>query len=161
MLENPNIVPFQDPTFLDLQWMFGAQIGKDTSSNFALSLEGLAVRTIDNRFVVPVLEGASANLIDVTGLTIGIDPYVFRIPIAFENVRPGHLLVRSDSPFSTVFVEKAPDVNKRRIHGIDPTTDEVVEIIVPEKSLDIPSFLVRVISLFDGFDGEGLGGAGS
>jgi hypothetical protein len=155
MLENPNIVPFQDPACFDLRWMFGAQIGKDTTSNFTLSFNGLAVKTADNKFVVPVLEQGSANLVDVTCLTIGIDPYVWRIPIAFESVKPGHLLVRADSPFSLIFVEEV-DVKERRIHGLDPLCDQVVDIVVPERTLDVPSFLVRVVSLFDGFDGEGF-----
>jgi hypothetical protein len=155
MLENPNIVPIQDPACFDLRWMFGAQIGKDTTSNFTLSFNGLAVRTVDNKFVVPVLEGETASLIDVTCLTIGIDPYVWRIPVAFESIRRGHLLVRSDSPFSLLFVERV-DIKERRIHGIDPMCDQVVDIVVPERTMDVPSFLVRVVSLFEGFDGEGF-----
>src|SRR5262245_23218677 len=104
MIENPNIVPFQDPSCFDVRWLFGAQIGKDTTSNFTWSLEGLAIKTVDNRFVHPVVEGKTANLIDVTCLTIGIDPYVWRIPVEFESVQRGQLLVRSDSPFSLLFV---------------------------------------------------------
>jgi hypothetical protein len=156
MIENPNIVPFQDPTTcFDLRWMFGAQIGKDTTSNFTWSFNGLAVRTMDNRFVVPLLEGERGRLIDVTCLTLGIDPCVWRIPVAFESIRPGHLLVRSDSPFSLLFVERVEE-RERRIHGIDPMTDEVVNILVPQKTLEVPSFLVRVVSLLDTLDGEGF-----
>jgi hypothetical protein len=156
VLENPNIdiVPFQDPACFDLRWMFGAQIGKDTTSNFTLSLNGLAVRTVDNKFVVPVLENDTASLIDVTCMTIGIDPYVWRIPVAFESIERGHLLVRSDSPFSLLYVEEV-NIKERRIHGIDPIIDQVVDIVVPERTLDVPSLLVRVVSLFDGLDGDG------
>lgn len=135
--------------------MFGAQIGKDTTSNFTWSFNGLAVRTLDNRFVVPQFEGDTASLIDVTCLTIAMDPCVWRLPVAFESVQRGQLLVRSDAPFSLLFVERV-DLKDRRIHGIDPMSDQVVNILVPEKSLEVPSFLVRVVSLFDAFDGDGL-----
>jgi hypothetical protein len=150
--------PVPDPTCFDVPWIFGAQIGKDTTANFALSFNGLALKTLDNRWVVPSFEEGRANLIDVTCLIItGIDPYVFRIPVTLEGVEPGDLLVRSDSPFALAFVEEV-DVEARRIRGIDPRNDEVVEIVVPEKSLDMPNFLVRIVSLLEGFGGEGLEG---
>lgn len=158
MIENPNIIPFQDPTAcFDLRWMFGAQIGKDTTSNFTWSFNGLAVRTVDNRFVVPSLEDdrAPAKLTDVTCLTIAIDPCVWRIPVAFESIKRGQLLVRSDSPFSLVFVERV-EVKERRIHGIDPMIDQAVNILVPERTLEVPSFLVRIVSLFDALGGDGF-----
>jgi hypothetical protein len=90
-------------------------------------------------------------LIDVTCLTIGADPYVFRIPVSVEDVEAGDLLVRSDSPLSLLFVERPP--RDGRIQGIDPRSDEAVEILIPDKSLDIPTLLVRVVSLFGGLDG--------
>jgi hypothetical protein len=161
MLENPNvtanIVPFQDASCFDLNWMFGAQIGKDTTSNFAFSFAGLAVRTLDNRWLVPKLDNnGNPKVTDVTCLTIGIDPCVYRIPVVYDSVTPGNLLIRSDAPFSVVFVTEKLDGH--RIKGIDPRTDEVVEIIVPSQELDVPSFLVRAFSLFDGLDGGIFGG---
>jgi hypothetical protein len=156
MLENPNaianIVSGADLTCFDQRWVLGAQVGKDESSNFALSFNGLAVRTPDNRFVVPQLsDDGAVKLIDVTCLTIAADPYVFRIPVSVDDVEPGHLLVRSDSPFSLLFVEK--NLGGSRIQGIDPRSDEAVEILVPDKSLAVPTMLVRVVSLFDRLDG--------
>jgi hypothetical protein len=158
MIENPNIVPFQDPaSCFDLRWMFGAQIGKDTTSNFALSFNGLAVRTIDNRFVVPGFKGNTATLTDVTCLTINVDPCVWRIPVAFEKVKPGDLLVRSDMPFSLLFVQESKE-QERRLHVIDPMTDQAVDIVVPDRTLEVPSFLVRIVSLYDVFDADDFKG---
>jgi hypothetical protein len=156
MLENPNAVANVasglDLTCFDQRWVLGPQIGKDTSSNFALSFNGLAVRTLDNRFVVPRLgDDGVVKLIDVTCLTIAADPQVFRIPVTLEDIKPGDLLVRSDSPFSLLMVESGP-VNGR-IEGIDPRSDETVEIVIPDRTLNIPTLLVRVVSLFDGLDG--------
>jgi hypothetical protein len=157
MLENPNaianILPVADPACFDQRWVLGAQVGRDTSTNFALSYDGeLAIRTADNRFVVPKLgPGGVVKLIDVTCLTIAVDPYVFRIPVSIDSIRPGHILVRSDSPFSVIVVERRPELG--RIRGIDPRSDEAVEMLIPDKSLDIPTVLVRVMSLFDGFEG--------
>ncbi len=156
MLENPNPAPPPatglDLTCFDQRWVLGPQIGKDTSANFALSFNGLAVRTLDNRFVVPRLtdEGV-VRLMDVTCLTIAADPYVFRIPVTVEDVRAGDLLVRSDSPFSLLMVERPPA--NGRIVGIDPRSDETVEILIPDRTLNIPTLLVRIVSLFDGIDG--------
>src|SRR5262249_55589644 len=109
MLENPNananalanILPAVDSACFDQRWVLGAQIGRDTSSNFALSFDGeLTIRTADNRFVVPERgPGGNIKLIDVTCLTLNADPYVFRIPVSVDSIRPGQILVRSDSPF--------------------------------------------------------------
>jgi hypothetical protein len=154
MLETPNVaaslVPFQDASCFDVPWMFGAQIGKDTTSNFAFSFNGLAIRNIDNRFVVLELDGAGVKVTDVTCFTIGLDPLVYRIPVLNTDVKRGDYLIRSDAPFSLVFVTEL--VNEHRIKGIDPRTNEVVEIVVPDRQLDMPNFLVKAVSLLGSFD---------
>jgi hypothetical protein len=156
MLENPNAAANPttglDLTCFDQRWVLGPQIGKDTSSNFALSFNGLAVRTLDNRFVVPRLgDDGKVKLMDVTCMTMATDPYVFRIPVTVDDVKPGDLLVRSDSPFSLLVVEAGPA--NGRIEGIDPRSDETVEILIADRTLNIPTLLVRVVSLFDGMEG--------
>ncbi len=162
MLETPNtagnLVPFFDPTCFDQRWMFGAQIGKDTTNNFAFSMSGLAIRTADNRFVAPQMVGKNAKMTDVTCLTIGMDPMVYRLPVRLNDIDAGDLLIRSDSPFQLVFVTST-DVPGRRIRGVDPLINEFVEILVPEQELDLPNFLVKAVSLMDGF--MGIGGTGS
>jgi len=160
MLENPSSVVSTstglDLSCLDQRWVLGPQIGKDTSANFALSFDGLAIRTLDNRFVVPQLDAGRVKLIDVTCLTIAADPLVFRVPVTIDAVQPGDILVRSDSPFSLLVVETPPADN--RIVGIDPRTDETVEILIADRTLDIPTLLVRIVSLFQGIEAYGDAG---
>src|SRR5262245_55555977 len=126
--------------------LFGLQIGRDTSGQFALSLDGLAVLTPAGRYV---LKDPDRNrLVDVSPLILtGIDPWVFRIPA--ERVEPGDLIVTSDTPFSTLYVvESYTDRSPRHIEGLDPATGYIVQYFPPAQLLFLNIF-VRVISLFE------------
>src|ERR1044072_6845569 len=77
-----NVVPFRDSGSFDIDCIFGVEIGRDRSGNFALGFNGLAVRTPDDRFVVPYLENDIVRLMDASCLLFsGLDPYVFRFPV--------------------------------------------------------------------------------
>jgi hypothetical protein len=127
--------------------LFGIQIGLDTSSNFALSVDpydfeiGLAVQTPGGRFLT--MDRRRCRLVDVTALVIPLSPWVYRIPVT--EVRHGDLIVTADDPFSALYVlEKLEGM---RILGLDTGTCQEVSFIPPENLF--VNFYVRVVSLFD------------
>jgi hypothetical protein len=145
-----NVVPFRDSNSFDIDCIFGVEIGRDKSGNFALGLNGLAVRTPDDRFVVPYLDGGIARLVDASCLLFsGLDPYVFRFPVL--AVEPGDLIVTADSPFSALFVVEA---HGDFVRGVVPGTQQLVRY-VPPSNIFGQSFFVKVFSIFNLFGGGG------
>jgi hypothetical protein len=123
----------------------GISIGKDTTGNFRLCPEGLAVRTVaDGKFFVAKNEG----LLDVSDLTIdGAENFVYRVPVRPNDVRKGDLIVTSENPFSVLFVDTVD--SNGVLSGVDPGEQERSEH-VPTTNLLIGSPLyVKVICLID------------
>lgn len=129
---------------MNLQSLLGAaSIGKDTTGNFKCSLKGLAVRPLANgKFYARDGDG----LIDATDLTIdGSEDFIWRWPV--RKPEQGDLLIRSDDPFSVIFVENVED-SATEIEGLDPATSNRVEYCPPTNLLNVHVF-VKVISLLD------------
>lgn len=150
-----NVVPFRDPCSIDIDCIFGVDIGRDCTGNFALGANGgLAVRTPDDKFVVPSIDAfGNLSILDSTCLLLtGVDPCVFRLPVL--AVEPGDLIVTSDSPFSALLVV---DVGQESIIGIAPGTQQRIEYIPPSNVFG-PRFFVRVFSIANLFGGGGGGG---
>jgi hypothetical protein len=147
-----NVVSIQEATCCtDLKSIVGVQIGRDKTNNFVASFNGLAVRTWDGRYVVPTLDANhETQLLDVTCLTLPIDPFAFRVPVSV--VHPGDLIVTSDSPFSVLFVETASEGSppSNHIRGLVPGRKEVVEYVPPKNVFNFTVF-VKVFSIFDFF----------
>jgi hypothetical protein len=102
----------------------GISIGKDSSGNFKPSIEGLAVRTTaDGKFFCLTKEH---KLLDVSDLTFdNADPFVYRIPVSKEGLKPGDLIITSENPFNVLFVKTVHQSGE--IKGIDPATSRIVE----------------------------------
>src|SRR5215475_2906127 len=104
----PSVPALPGSTSIDFRSVLGIQVGRDTANNFAASLNGLAVKTWDGRYVVPTPDRKGGQVVatelqDVTGLTLPVDPFVFRVPV--PTVEPGNLIVMSDTPFHVLSVE--------------------------------------------------------
>jgi len=147
MLQYNVTVPPSSTCSLSLSSLFGIQIGADTSNNFALSINGLAVQTPDGRFVAR--EGDEDRLIDVTPLILPINPCVYRLPST--EVKRGDLIVTSDPPnFSALYVLDADDPDD--IECLDTGTSQIVRYCAP-RNLFL-QFYVRAVSLLDLFVGK-------
>jgi hypothetical protein len=156
MLPATNVIPLREAGSFDTDCIFGVEIGRDRSNNFAVGISpnglSLAVRTANSKFVVPYLEDNIARLIDVTCLTVGIDPFVIRLPV--QEVFPGDLVVTSDSPFSALFVVNA---QQDFIRGVVPGTQELVKYVPPQNLFGF-QFFVKAFSLLNAFGGGGSNG---
>src|ERR1700749_1562047 len=148
-----NVAPFRDSGSFDIDCIFGVEIGRDRSGNFALGFNGLAVRTPDDRFVVPYLEEGVVGIVDASCLLFsGMDPYVFRFPVT--EVEPGDMIVTADSPFSALFVVEA---HGDYVRGVVPGTQQLVRYIPPSNVFG-QRFFVKVFSIINLFGGGGGGG---
>ncbi len=157
LLYNP--LPGQQPGFgyapSSPSSILGPALGRDTSGNFALTVEGLAVRAGD-RFVTAIIDDEGAELVDVSSLVIsGVDPWVYRLPVTIPS--RGDLILISDNPFSVRYVlESGPAVV-----SLDPATGDVAELIAAQNPF--VSFFVKIVSLFgqppEDLE-EGIGDAG-
>ncbi len=123
---------------MDIQSLFGSiAIGKDTSLNFKYGIYGIAVKVGDSKFI----SRYRGNLVDVTNLTFdGTEQLIYRIPV--KKLSPKDIIIRSDNPFSVLFVEEISDHGV--IHGIDPSNGEYVEYKNPKNPLGI-NFFIKVV----------------
>jgi hypothetical protein len=135
------------PLSVGLSSFLSVQVGSDTSNNFALSVNGLAVRTPSGRFVTK--ERSQNRLIDVTPLILPVNPYVYRLPCV--AVEPGDLVVTADPPnFSALYVVSAH--KGEEVEGLDICTSQIVRYIAP-RSVFL-QFYVKAVSLLDLFFGR-------
>ncbi|HEY7889574.1 MAG TPA: hypothetical protein VIC29_15230 [Steroidobacteraceae bacterium] len=125
----------------------GIQLGFDATNNFAVAApSGLAICRGDGTCVA--IDADADALIDVTPMVIpGVSPCVVRLPVQLESVRRGDLLVTSDSPFSALFVLKAPE-GASRIRCLDPFSDEIVTYAPPRSGVLPMTWVVIAISPF-------------
>ena len=142
MLSYDTTLTEPQPSLPNLGSILGIQIGMDNSGNFALSLNGLAIRRPDGRFVTMVRD----QLLDVTLFTLsGINPMVFRVPV--PSVSRNDLIIISDFPFRPLYVLETSDEPGVGIVGLDPFSGET-SAYSPVENLFL-NFFVRVVSLFD------------
>ncbi|HMG68790.1 MAG TPA: hypothetical protein VK588_13925, partial [Chitinophagaceae bacterium] len=129
---------------MNLQSIFGSiAIGKDSSGNFKQSAYGIAAKTENNKFIArqfskkatnkkdkgnhgraaggdETIEKAVTGFIDVTDLTLdGTETLFYRVPVKIKDLVPHQdMIIRSDNPFSVLFVE---EVDGDVISGYDPS----------------------------------------
>jgi hypothetical protein len=108
-----------------------------------LSVTGIAVQTGDGGYVA----NDGRQMVDVTDFVInGSQDYVYRVPTT--RLYPGDLVVTSDSPLATLFVQDIREDG--RIRGIDPLTNRVQIYVRPTNIFNL-SFFVKVVGVLDIF----------
>jgi hypothetical protein len=86
-------------------------------------------------------------MIDVTDFVLeGSEDYIYRVPTTDVNL--GDLVVTSDAPFGTLFVQAVQE--EGGIQGIDPRTNRIQTYVQPTNILNL-TFFVKVISVSDLF----------
>jgi len=117
---------------MNVQSLFGgASIGKDVSGNFKVSLKGLAVRaTPEGKFVTK----DGDHFLDVTDLTLdGTERFIYRLPV--PSVEPGDVVVMSDTPFATMFVQHVAEDGT--LEGYVPQTSTTERYVATVNLLNI------------------------
>jgi len=142
---------------MNLQSIFGSvAIGKDTSGNFKQSIYGIAVKNAEGKFIARHSrekghrrsegggdeEENSPDFMDVTDLTLDATEGLFyRMPVKMEDLKPNDIIIRSDNPFSVLFVE---EVRSDSVRGFDPSSNQMQTYKPLANMLDI-KFLIRIV----------------
>jgi hypothetical protein len=142
--------PNYSPAAFDFGAVFGGvALGRDLSGSFAFSLYGLAVGRPDGTWVT--LADGEDTLLDVTPLVLaGVDPWVFRLPVAPNTLRRGDLILAADTPFSPLFLLGTPPPNQP-ILALDPIARQVVQFATPRNLFVDFEFVVQAVSVLDIF----------
>jgi len=86
----------------------------------------------------PVIKTSTMDV--TTGTIDGTDNLVYRLPVKMP--KPGDIIIRSDDPFSVLFVEKIDDTGN--VTGFDPSTEDIVEYR-PVTNMFNLNFFIKVV----------------
>ncbi|HEY2051507.1 MAG TPA: hypothetical protein VGH03_19380 [Caulobacteraceae bacterium] len=118
--------------------------GPDTSGEFTLSLEGLAVQRVDGTSVA--LDADRDVLLNVTALVLpGVDPGVVWIPVPLDAIRRGDIIMGAGVDPAPLFVLDVEDA--AHLVCLDPAAGELVTYTPPINPL-LNGYAVA-FSLFD------------
>lgn len=158
-----SLIASSAPATLGTSIFGGVAIGKDTSGNLKLSVRGLAAQNPNtHRFILVGTTGGEKGPIDVTELILpSADKYIYRLPVTADNVMQGDIIVKSDSPFNVIFVDKVDD-GGRAVHGVELITSDRV-VYLPPATFFGPRLFVKAVSIFDlfGLHHPGTGTSGT
>ena len=114
-------------------------IGKYTKSNVAYSVKGMAYKTVDGQYVAY----CDGELIDVTSLLLDIGDMFFAIPVAYNSIKAGDVILHNSRP---VIVAGEPSTEAPySIPVVYPETKETRNII-PEKNIFNFNFVVKIVN---------------
>ena len=114
-------------------------VGKYTKSNVAYSVKGMAYKTVDGQYVAY----CDGELIDVTSLLLDIGDMFFAIPVAYNSIKAGDVILHNSRP---VIVAGKPSTEAPySIPVVYPETKETRNII-PEKNIFNFNFVVKIVN---------------
>lgn len=119
------------------------EVGKYTKSNVAYSVKGMAYKTVDDQYVAY----CDGELIDVTSLLLDIGDMFFAIPVAYNSIKAGDVILHNSRP---VIVAGEPSTEAPySIPVVYPETKETRNII-PEKNIFNFNFVVKIVNPMEG-----------
>ena len=114
-------------------------VGKYTKSNVAYSVKGMAYKTVDGQYVAY----CDGELIDVTSLLLDIGDMFVAIPVAYNSIKAGDVILHNSRP---VIVAGEPSTEAPySIPVVYPETKETRNII-PEKNIFNFNFVVKIVN---------------
>lgn len=128
--------------------------GKVTKDNYAMTLKGIAYRSIGNssaesdHLCTYVQYNPETNdFEDVTPfiLDINVKDFLFKIPVATSAIKAGDIILDRQAP---VFVK---DVKGSEITVVDPITREVRTILATKNAFNF-NFVTKIVNLMDNFN---------
>ena len=115
-------------------------VGKYTKSNVAYSVKGMAYKTVDGRQYVAYCDG---ELIDVTDLLLDIGDMFFAIPVAYNSIKAGDVILHNSRP--VIVIDEPSAEAPYSIPVVYPETKETRNII-PEKNIFNFNFVVKIVN---------------
>lgn len=117
--------------------------GKIKNNNFKMSLEGIAVKNKQGKYVTVKDE----KILDVNNLVFeGLD-CLYKVPVSLKEIKTGDMIIHNDNPYFVIdifFTDKSLLV-------IDPYVGERKEILPVQSPFGF-TFVTRVVNILDFFD---------
>ena len=122
----------------------GFQFGSCENDNVKMSIYGVAVKNAAGSWVS--YDAKTESIIDVDVLNFDGGKYLYKMPVAINNVKKGDMIIHNRKP---MFVTTNSEEDSR-ICAIDPAAGEE-KIVLLTKSPFGFNFVTKVVNLFEGF----------
>lgn len=120
--------------------MFNFDFGKVTSDQVRFSTYGLAVKSVDGRYVA--YDSKNKSVMDVDVLNMPAGDFLYKMPVALKDVKVGDIVIHNRVP---MFVLAKTDTDLTVIDIRESTK----KTIMPVKSPFGFNFITKVVSLID------------
>ena len=120
--------------------MFNFDFGKITSNDVRFSTYGLAVRSVDGRYVA--YDSKNKSVMDVDVLNMPAGDFLYKMPVALKDVKVGDIVIHNRVPMFVL------DKTMNDLTVID-IRESTKKTIMPVKSPFGFNFITKVVSLVD------------
>lgn len=120
--------------------MFNFDFGKITSNDVRFSTYGLAVRSVDGRYVA--YDSKNKSVMDVDVLNMPAGDFLYKMPVALKDVKIGDIVIHNRVPMFVL------DKTMNDLTVID-IRESTKKTIMPVKSPFGFNFITKVVSLVD------------
>lgn len=120
--------------------MFNFDFGKITSNDVRFSTYGLAVRSVDGRYVA--YDSKNKSVMDVDVLNMPAGDFLYKMPVALKDIKVGDIVIHNRVPMFVL------DKTMTDLTVID-IRESTKKTIMPVKSPFGFNFITKVVSLVD------------
>lgn len=120
--------------------MFNFDFGKVTSDAVRVSMYGIAVKSVDGRYVS--YDSKTHSIMDVEILNMPAGDFLYKMPVAIKDVKAGDVVIHNRVPMFVV------DVHESTLKVIDIREGSEKEIYLTKSPFGF-NFATKVVSLMD------------
>ena len=125
---------------------FNFDFGPCTDNNVRLSMYGIAVKNASGNYVS--YNPSTGDIVDVDLLNFNGGKFMYKIPVAFKDIKPGDVVIHNRKPMIVVSLPAETVKTDKSIEVIDVASGED-KFIIPTSSPFGFNFMTKVVSLFD------------
>lgn len=124
----------------DMDKMFNFDFGKVTSDAVRVSMYGIAVKSVDGRYVSYDTKSHSVMDVDIVNMPAG--DFLYKMPVAIKDVKAGDVVIHNRTPMFVV------EVHDSTLKVVDVREGTEKEIYLTKSPFGF-NFATKVISLMD------------
>ena len=124
----------------DMDKMFNFDFGKVTSDAVRVSMYGIAVKSVDGRYVSYDTKSHSVMDVDIVNMPAG--DFLYKMPVAIKDVKAGDVVIHNRTPMFVV------EVHDSTLKVVDVREGTEKEIYLTKSPFGF-NFATKVVSLMD------------
>ena len=124
----------------DMDKMFNFDFGKVTSDAVRVSMYGIAVKSVDGRYVSYDAKSHSVMDVDIVNMPAG--DFLYKMPVAIKDVKAGDVVIHNRTPMFVV------EVHDSTLKVVDVREGTEKEIYLTKSPFGF-NFATKVVSLMD------------